>query len=551
MRERGALIMMGEKVQASSRLLSGVVVGWFVVLCCVLVGCSSEVRQVPAEECAQDTDCPTGFICVKQGDDVKVCIQRSVTTPDLFGGDVSGDAVICGDAEDPFLCASGQACCDNLCVELGVDNDNCGGCGVRCAFGEVCSGGQCMCGATALCGDADACCPGEGSQVECRQILDDNENCGGCGVTCRVDTNESCFNGTCGCLKRVNTGIGLRSLVEVCQEGSVCCPPTPDRPDELPGCVDLSTPDNCGGCGNKCGAGEQCVDGQCACGAVPHPSANGLGSVCDDTLDSGGAPKEACCFNPNGVQDCRPSLQCDCDGVQCTGVQICCWNFGFNRNVCVDPTNDINNCGGCGLEETSTEASLLFSCNPGEVCARNFNYSLTRSPEEQNASGIYIGECKLSCAEDRAQCPGGVDPDTGAPFATDKVACEDPLSSNTFCGAMLKSSATSTTTGLCSEHDPQTFGELKSFAGVRCIAGTRCRPKLRCDNPEPFPGTDSAGVACSPQTHYYYDVAADPASFPDNQALPQGIVFSLSEGASQAERDTYIENLYLRAVCAP
>jgi hypothetical protein len=129
----------------------------------------------------------------------------------------------------------------------------------------------------------------------------------------------------------------------------------------------------------------------------------------------------------------------------------------------------------------------------------------------------------------------------------------NPLTSNEFCGALLKTDPTSTTTGQCSEASPQTFGQLKNFKGVRCGAGERCRAKRLCSNPDPAPGVDSDGNPCAPQTHYYFDVASDSANpdFTNATPLPAGSVFTVDGASSQAERDAYLGNPFLRAVCAP
>jgi hypothetical protein len=276
--------------------------------------------------------------------------------------------------------------------------------------------------------------------------------------------------------------------------------------------------------------------------------------VCDTTTDPVTLkPREACCFNPNGQQACRRFLDCDCNSVRCTGLQICCFNLNFGFETCIDPTRDNNNCGGCSLTRDDLNVDERFTCEPGQVCLRNFDFSLSLDPVEQNNNGTFIGECKLNCASNRVQCPGGLNEGAGEPYTQAEQSCVDPLSSDAFCGALLKADATSTTTGQCSEANPQTFGQLRNFRGVRCGGGEVCRSKLLCNNPEPFPGTDNAGNLCDPRTHYYYDVSmneADPA-FASATPLPEGSVFVVDDFSSQAERDAYIENLYLRAVCDP
>ena len=41
-------------------------------------------------------------------------------------------------------CASGEADCGGICVDLDSDEDNCGACGNPCAFDEICVAGECV-----------------------------------------------------------------------------------------------------------------------------------------------------------------------------------------------------------------------------------------------------------------------------------------------------------------------------------------------------------------------------------------------------------------------
>ena len=67
--------------------------------------------------------------------------------------------------------ALGLTLCVNLCVDLKVDLLNCGGCGIRCAFGKVCCLGKCT------------------------NLRSDWKNCGLCGRSCKKE--GSCKFGLC------------------------------------------------------------------------------------------------------------------------------------------------------------------------------------------------------------------------------------------------------------------------------------------------------------------------------------------------------------------
>ena len=62
-----------------------------------------------------------------------------------------------------------STCCNNTCVDITADPNNCGGCGNPCGSQSCCAGN---------------CVDTMGS---------DAANCGGCGLTC----NGTCVNGTC------------------------------------------------------------------------------------------------------------------------------------------------------------------------------------------------------------------------------------------------------------------------------------------------------------------------------------------------------------------
>ena len=109
------------------------------------------------------------------------------------------------------------------------DPGNCGGCGVTCPAGQVCSSGQCglQCsGGSTKCGNA------------CVNTQNDPGNCGACGVTCPA--GQVCSSGQCGL---------------VCAGGTTKCGNA---------CVSTQNdPANCGACGTVCAAGKACVSGTC------------------------------------------------------------------------------------------------------------------------------------------------------------------------------------------------------------------------------------------------------------------------------------------------
>jgi hypothetical protein len=173
-------------------------------------------------------------------------------------------------------------------------------------------------------------------------------------------------------------------LVVACGDDSSTTTTTPG--DLCPGqtecgdvCADLQNdPDNCGGCGTACGAGESCVAGSCAAGSCPSNTLD-CGGVCVDTqLDP--ANCGACgtvCVQGEVCSQGACSSACGGGTTDCSGV-------------CLNTDNDNANCGACAAP-----------CTDGEVC-----------------NGV--GLCALTCQSGLIECSS---------------ACVDPQTDNDFCGA--------------------------------------------------------------------------------------------------------------------
>ncbi|MBX3268840.1 MAG: hypothetical protein KF729_01180 [Sandaracinaceae bacterium] len=249
-------------------------------------------------------------------------------------------------------CAVGQTCCPGSgdCVNTQTDANNCGGCGISCGPGQTCSGGRCICnttmgtvgGGTACPGTT--CCPGVG----CRNLTNDNNHCGMCGMMCA--DGATCSMSMCSC-----GGVA-------CGGGQTCCGGD--------GCRNLNNdPAHCGGCGIACGSGgdgmpETCSTRQCRCGPASGgmgggPACTGATPDCCGALgcqDVRGSDPAHCrgCGMPCGTNETCNAGTCQCNGgPACTGGNTCCGSMGCQDVGGSDPAH----CRGCGM-----------SCRMGETC---------------------------------------------------------------------------------------------------------------------------------------------------------------------------------------
>jgi hypothetical protein len=97
-------------------------------------------------------------------------------------------------------CGEGEQCCwvlgVEVCVDLQNDSLHCGSCDTVCTLGDLCQEGTCQpwydvwdpCGPFGMmnCGD---------DGVDCKDISNDHDNCGGCGLPCT--DSGTCIDGEC------------------------------------------------------------------------------------------------------------------------------------------------------------------------------------------------------------------------------------------------------------------------------------------------------------------------------------------------------------------
>jgi hypothetical protein len=283
-----------------------------------------------------------------------------LTDPNNCGGCgiQCGAGEIC--SEGVCACPAGQTACGDSCVDLESDPDNCGACGVSCGDGQFCSGGSCACTEPSLtnCGGT------------CVDLQSDPAHCGACGSECPAV--QVCSTGDCDCPEAGQTLCGeacvdLQSDPSHCGDCEVECPGAqlcstgvcscPVAGQTLCGeaCVDLLTnPAHCGACGVQCAAAQLCATGVCAC---PVAGQTPCGATCanlqGDPLNCG-ACGNACAQD----ESCTAGI---CTPVCAPGLTLC-------NGACVDLLTDPLNCGGCGNRCDGAGQMCIQDCSNPPLC---------------------------------------------------------------------------------------------------------------------------------------------------------------------------------------
>jgi hypothetical protein len=283
--------------------------------------------------------------------------------------------------EEPDCCPEAQmTICEDGCQFYLTDDNNCGGCGITCAFDEFCDAGSC----------ADIC-PGAGQEYcdgECADTFNDVANCGGCGITCAFD--EFCDGGTCA---DICPGLGQEYCDGACADT-------------------LNDDSNCGGCGITCAFDEFCDAGTCAdiCPGLGQEYCDG---ACADTLNDAG-----------NCGSCGTTCAFDefCDAGACADI---CPGAGqeYCDGACADTINDPQNCGACGNICDANSVCADSQCVP---CSPPFRTNCNNECVNLHTDPFNCGECGFVC--DFSNCPST---GTGACSQGSSCVCDaSPTSSS-------------------------------------------------------------------------------------------------------------------------
>jgi len=255
---------------------------------------------------------------------------------------------------------------DGCEIDLLSDAANCGVCGHACGPKQRCFDGKCGCPT----GLTD--CNGE-----CVDTQNSDDNCGECGLRCDVPPPDACATqpantyygcrvGKCGALKCAgyaadcNSDLGKKCLSNGCEV------------------LDTSSDrQNCGGCGIKCAAGEECRDEgdgfECL---VPCKKKGGVlceygrcADILNDPDSCGGCNTPCPDAGPNQVRSCTKgvcAVDCASGFADCNGDPA----DGCETDLRIHQAN----CGACGRAcdiaagQPCVEGKCLQRvCEPGEA----------------------------------------------------------------------------------------------------------------------------------------------------------------------------------------
>jgi hypothetical protein len=267
----------------------------------------------------------------------------------------------------------------------------------QCPPGLVYEGGECrfpLPPPLASCPAGNTNCNPNGYPLLCKDLWNDNWNCGSCGHACPAGT--TCQVGTCvpprfhqcppGFIFDGGECVKLARPQFSCPAGETDCNPSGEYPLM---CKDLQTDsENCGMCGISCKTsqtGQTCQGGTCKCSdGQASLNINSHCGTCSNPCQGGQQCVNRQCTCTGGQQFVNG--QCSCTGGQqfingqcaCTGGQqlinsacTCPSGQTLCNGTCVDLTTDPNNCGSCEVP-----------CPTGSVCCEHYgctNCSIQRN----------------------------------------------------------------------------------------------------------------------------------------------------------------------------
>jgi hypothetical protein len=226
---------------------------------------------------------------IAPGPDAPVLALDAATDSQVVSTDAAKDATTDASGSTPDTassgacpCANGLSCCNNTCVALGSNTNNCGICGNGCKTDETCTAGVCTAGCT----------------PDCTGKVCGSDGCGGLCGSCTA-ANPLCIQGSCQTCVPKCTGAACGDA-DGCggRCAGTCATGTCSATGYCTSCTPSCTGKACGdadGCGGKCatgsckGGGTCGADGTCGATCVPNCAgktcgSNGCGGKCGNCV---------------------------------------------------------------------------------------------------------------------------------------------------------------------------------------------------------------------------------------------------------------------------
>lgn len=310
------------------------------------------------EDCGPNEMCIDGECACPDEENLRdcdgVCVDTS-SNNDHCGecANTCGDLEVCNEGVCVEDCPGDDTLCGGECVDTSSNDDHCGECANSCSTGQFCENGSCVCDTQQ---DYHNC---DGNPDTCTNVVSNSDHCGMCGNPCgdlQVCDGDTCEDDCSGGQQVCDGG-----CVDITQHPAHCggcnqsCVDEPDIPENadeifcsnstcgyvcgedhqgcpIEGeyvCVDITTDEHCGGCGNECttdieDADAVCIDVvgdyQCVVNCPDSQTlceATGEESVCVESLDTA----EHCgfCFNACSADEecvdgeCESEDESECD----------------------------------------------------------------------------------------------------------------------------------------------------------------------------------------------------------------------------------------------
>ena len=414
-------------------------------------------------------------------------------TTDANSGDAALDAAfVCGVFGTP--CASGAACCSNVCDSTGsctVNPTTCTQAGASCSAGTDCCTNSCIgnvCSATqctadnGACTQDGACCGGTCSNGTCTPL---NPSCKTDGNPCAGNTE--CCSSLCNAAGVCGPSSYCVQDTDVCAHDAECCG----------GICTIATGGTLGLCTHPMPGSTNCSAG------IDGTVCNGCGDCCSRLCQV---------YAPTGVKICQPAEGCRVDGDICRADTDCCGAAGTGlpgdgHVVCLkqntgDPTGICRNPQSCNPEGDVCHYKNYVTC--GNSSARNDCCGAVGNSGVCQLDALGVPRCYglgTMCQQTGQACAFSGDCCNGLPCVPNAqgiLQCGGSVCVNT--GGACTNSADCCSGTSCVFTPGQTYGTCGGGGGTCAQYGQSCTMASDCCNGIPcgiIDPTTGGYTACS------------------------------------------------------